>query len=162
MTRFFLALIRCISLLLSFFLASLIAALFITLALFLGGDAYWLQDDPTVLIASLLFTIGIWFVILQNVFLPFAGLAIIAEFTRLSSMLSNIVLGGMCALYFLIIPNVSYEYSSQLPYDERSYWLAIIAAGFVGGISHWLIAGYRAGRWLGPEPIQERADQAAD
>ena len=146
MTRFILALIRIIALSLSFCLSTLAAALFITFVLFLGSDPTWLENDPAVAVGAFGFTIGVWFEIAHSLFAVFFFLVLIAEFVRASSLLFNLIAGGGLALVYMVLT----PYAFDLPYREEQIWIAALAAGFVGGLVHWILAGYRAGRWLGP------------
>lgn len=148
MTRFILALIRILALILSFLLSTLAASLFVTFALFLGGDPEWLKDDPLVMIGSVGFSVTLWWTIASVLFLPLCGLTIVSEFARLSSLTANLLLGGLSAVIFMVMHQTLYE--SDLPYDSAEIWLAALSAGFVGGFTHWMLAGHRAGRWLGP------------
>jgi len=142
-TRF---IIRLIALSLSFCLSTLAAALFITFVLFLGSDPTWLENDPAVAAVSFGFTIGVWVEIGTSLFAIFLFVILIAEFSRLSSLLFNTIAGGGLALVHMVLT----PYSFDLPYPNEQIWIAALAAGFVGGLVHWALAGYRAGRWLGP------------
>lgn len=153
-TRFILFIIRCFALTFSFILATLAAAIFITFALFLGGELKWLYDDPAVILASITFTSGIWFVAAQSSLLPFLGISAIAEFARLTSLMFHLLAGGLCSLVYLVWQNDQIHIDSDLPYSKQELWIAILAAGFVAGFIHWAIAGYRSGRWLGPVSSQ--------
>ena len=73
-------------------------------------------------------------------------LVLIAEFVRASSLLFNLIAGGGLALVYMVLT----PYAFDLPYREEQIWIAALAAGFFGGLVHWILAGYRAGRWLGP------------
>ena len=146
MTRFVLALIRLMALALSYLLSTLTAAAFITFALFLGGDAQWLQNDPEVVVGSIGFTFAVWFEISRVLFVPFVLYVLIAEPARLSGLVINLAAGGLFALVYMIMT----PYTFDLPYSGQQIWTAALAAGFVGGFAHWVFAGGRAGRWLGP------------
>lgn len=146
MTRLVLALIRFVALCLSFLLSTFAAAAFMTFALFLGGDSAWLKDDPAVAIGSIGFLIGVWVEICRALFAPFLLIMLVAELSRLDSLTFNMVGGGILAvIYMVLLP-----YAHDLPYSAREVWLVALAAGFVGGLVHWMLAGHRAGRWLGP------------
>lgn len=146
MTRFVLATIRVLALILSFLLSTLAAAIFLVFALFLGGEPEWLRDDPAVVMGSVGFAFAAWTEICRALFLPFLLIAAVAEFSRLTSFLFNVLAGGGLALFYLVVT----PYSFDLPYSQQEIWTAALAAGFVAGLTHWLLAGYRAGRWLGP------------
>jgi len=150
MTRFFLALIRIITLALSFTLSTFVAAGFITFVLFLGADTGWLQKDPFVVIGAATFLLAMWLSIAQLSFYPALGIFFILEFARMSSLITSLISGGLCAIAaLLLLPE--FTQSEALPYTNREIWLAVIASGFVAGFTHWLLAGHRSGRWLGPQ-----------
>ena len=151
MTRFILAMIRFLALIFSFLISSLAAATFLTLALFLGGEPEWFRNDPAVALGSVGFTFAGWVEISQSLFLPFLLVAAVAEFSRLTSFIFNILAGGGLALFYLVLT----PYSFDLPYSQQEIWTAALAAGFVAGFAHWILAGCRAGRWLGPDPKQD-------
>lgn len=146
MTRIVLAVIRLLALIFSFLISTLGAAAFLAFALFLGGETQWLRNDPAVAMGWLGFTFVAWIEICQALFLPFILIAAIAEFSRQTSFLFNVLAGGGLALFYLLTA----PYSFDLPYSQQETWTAGLAAGFVAGLFHWLLAGFRAGRWLGP------------
>ncbi len=131
--------------------------MFVTFALFLGGDISWLRDDPAVIIASITFTTGIWFVSAQSVFAPFIGISVIAELSRLKSLIIYLLGGGVCALVFLLFPHNGVLVEPGLPYSNRELWLTILSAGFFAGFVHWALAGHRAGIWLGSVRTENQA-----
>lgn len=149
MTRFVLALIRMMALALSFILSSLAAAAFVTFALFLGGETQWLHNDPEVVFGSVGFMFAVWVEISRMLFVPFLVFVLIAEPARLSSLVVNLIVGGLFAVIYMIMT----PYTFDLPYSQQQVWTAALAAGFVGGFAHWILAGSRAGRWLGPTPV---------
>ncbi len=150
MTRFFLALIRLVALALSFILSTFAAAGFITFVLFLGADANWLQEDPFVAIGAATFLMAMWLNVAQLSFYPALGIFFVLEFARYSSLLTNLLAGGLCAIAtLLLLPE--FTQTEVLPYPNKEVWLAVIASGFIAGLTHWLLAGNRSGRWLGPQ-----------
>lgn len=146
MTRLVLALIRAMALALSFILSTFAAAAFVSFALFLGGDAEWLRDNPEVAVGTVGFALAVWFEIASVLFVPFIFFVLIAEPARLNGFVTNLLIGGGFALVYMVMNDLAVD----MPYAPQEVWLAAIAAGFVGGLAHWLLAGYRAGRWLGP------------
>ncbi|EFL89664.1 hypothetical protein [Ahrensia sp. R2A130] len=150
MVRLTLAFLRVCVLLFSFAVATFAASAFLTFALFLGGDTYWLGDDVA-LMGSVLFTFTAWWIAVQTTFMPFAGLALLFEFTSWRSFLAHTAAGGAAALWSARMVELVQDGKVVLPYADRDVWLAVLAAGFVGGATHWLIAGHRSGMWLGPD-----------
>lgn len=157
MTRLILALIRLMALALSYFLSTLAAATFVTFSLFLGGDASWLSGDPEVAVGSIGFTFAVWFDIAGFLFAPFLFLMLVAELARFTGVTINMLAGGMLAvIYMVMLPQ-----ALDLPYSQQEVWLAALGAGFFGGLVHWILAGHRAGRWLGPPKriiVEENSD----
>jgi len=150
MVRLTLALFRMVVLMFSFFIATLAASAFLAFALFLGGDTYWLHDGA-VLAGTAVFTFTAWWVAMQTSFLPFAGLVVLFEFTRWRSFLTHTAAGGAVALWAVRLVDDMNQGEAVLPYADRDIWLAVMAAGFIGGATHWLVAGHRSGMWLGPD-----------
>ena len=146
MTRLILALIRMMALGLSFILSTLAAAIFVSFALFLGGDAQWLHNDPEVAVGTAGFALAVWFELGRALFVPFIFFVLIAEPARLAGFVTNLLVGGGFALVYMVMTGPV----ADMPYSQQEIWLAALSAGFVGGLAHWLLAGHRAGRWLGP------------
>lgn len=140
-------------------LSTLAAAGFFTFVLFLGADAAWLRDDVEVVAASVTFVGFMWFTIAQLAFVPALIAFLILESGRIGSLLANLVAGGFCALVAMVLVPMSGPTSGEtgpLPYDTQEIWIAALASGFIGGFAHWILAGFRAGRWMGP-PRTEQA-----
>ena len=154
MTRLVLALIRTFALALSFILSTFAASAFVSFALFLGGDAEWLRNDPEVAVGTVGFALAVWFEIASVLFVPFILFVLIAEPARLNGLVTNLLAGGGFALVYMVMNDRAVD----MPYAPQELWLAAMGAGFVGGLAHWLLAGYRAGRWMGPakkpDPIE--------
>ncbi|MEM1317249.1 MAG: hypothetical protein AAGF29_03180, partial [Pseudomonadota bacterium] len=96
MVRLTLALLRVVMLAVSFFAATFTASTFLAFALFLGGDTYWLGDDAVVM-GTGVFIFTAWTIAVQTSVLPFAGLALLFEFTRWRSFLAQTTAGGAVA-----------------------------------------------------------------
>ncbi|PCH45669.1 MAG: hypothetical protein COC23_06035 [Hyphomicrobiales bacterium] len=150
MLLFFSALFRIIILSLSFIVATLAAAIFIAFILFLEGDASWLFRDALAAGGTVAFAGVTWFNITSWAFAPAALILLALEFGRLSSLMINLLAGGACAVIVMIMFNPSIQFENGLAYDPQQLWMVAIAAGFIAGFTHWLLAGHRAGRWMGP------------
>ncbi|MEE9313859.1 MAG: hypothetical protein V3V02_04350 [Rhizobiaceae bacterium] len=161
MTRFFLALLRLISLTLSFALSTFAAAAFVTFVLFLGSDTGWLQKDPFVALGAIAFMMAMWLSMAQLSFYPSLAAFCTLEFGRMSSLFSNLLAGGFCAFAAMVLLPEYYG-GEALPYEARDIWLAMISAGFVGGLTHWILAGHRSGRWLGPQGLPSNPSNDPD
>lgn len=76
-----------------------------------------------------------------------AGIVIaLAEMMRWKSLIANLVMGGVCAA-FLALTNLNGAGGAGI---SDGALLVSLSAGFIGGFVYWLIAGRRAGDWLGP------------
>lgn len=80
-----------------------------------------------------------------------AGLMIaIAEISRLKGFVTNLMLGGGLALTLALM----HFGEEGVPSD--GVLIVSLAAGFVGGLVYWLIAGRRAGDWMGKSKAHEQ------
>lgn len=145
--------LRIVVLSISFVLATMASAAFLTFALFLGGDLSWLRDDLSVVGGTLIFGAASWFTIANLVFFPALIAIVILEYGYFKSLLINATIGGLIAIYVLLMYTTVIQQELNYPVTELK--VAIIAAGFVGGITHWMIAGHRAGRWRGSLSSEE-------
>jgi len=135
---------------LAYFFTTLFAAGFVTFVLFLGSDTSWLIDDPVVAGSALLFFAALWWYILQVALAPFSLILLAMELGKFQSLTLNCVAGGACAVAILLLGDVSgIMIETELPYTENEVWSAALAGGLVSGITYWLLAGRRAGKWLG-------------
>jgi hypothetical protein len=83
--------------------------------------------------------------------LPAALLIVISEAARMRSFIYYGVAGALVALasYFGADISVQLENTTDVPPVANALQLAA-AAGILGGLAYWLIAGRNAGRWRGP------------
>lgn len=73
-----------------------------------------------------------------------AGLMIaVAEISRLKGFITNLMLGGGLALILALM------HLGEAGPPSDGVLIVSLAAGFVGGLVYWLIAGRRAGDWMG-------------
>ena len=142
------AVLRSISLLLSYALSTLSAASFLTFVLFLGSEIGWLVDDPLVIGGAALYLFTTWLITAQLVFAPALVAIVTAELARLSSLLSNVLLGGVCAVVVIVLSPLQNVVTEGSYYQDGQFELAVISAGFIAGFTHWVFVGHRAGRWL--------------
>lgn len=156
MTVLVLGLIRVVSLILSYALSTLAAALFITFVLFLGSDLGWIEDDPVTALGSIGFATAAWFAIAQLAFIPYLIIIPFLEFARGSGLTINLIAGGAVALIAIVMSPLGAGEETTLPYPNSEVWIAFISAGFIAGFVYWILSGHRAGRWLGtPKPIDQ-------
>ncbi|MEL6947411.1 MAG: hypothetical protein AAFO73_07230 [Pseudomonadota bacterium] len=145
-------LVRCLSLALSALVSSLAAAALITLALSLqmGGETQNLRDDEFLLFAGIGIALAGWWFIWQTLLGPLALAFLVTELGRLQSIVWHLVFGGLVALAaaFQAGNTVSIDVLQTRP-DLMQDWLVLLSSGFVGGFTHWLLAGHQAGKWMG-------------
>ncbi|MEL7228542.1 MAG: hypothetical protein AAGK38_01360 [Pseudomonadota bacterium] len=159
MTRLVLFLLRLMALALSYTLSCAVAAAAITFVIFLGQDIGWLafapERDPAELVltwasASAFFG-TVWFTILPGAFWPAVVVFAVQEGARLRSLLSHL-LGGAAIAVAAVVLTIGMGAGPDAPSGlDGGAWLTVLTAGFFGGAAHWLLAGHRAGRWLGPD-----------
>lgn len=165
MIMFFSLLIRVIWLSISFLLSTFAAATFITFILFLDGDVSWLTQDIFAAGGAIAFATVVWLQITSQSFVPtlliFAGL----EAGRYVGLVTNLLAGGACALIVMMMGaplEISVSDTETMgTYDPEKLWLVALSAGFIAGFTHWLLAGHRAGRWLG-NPAKINAPQSSE
>ncbi len=78
--------------------------------------------------------------------LPVTLAIAVSEMMRWRSLTSQLVLGGLCALFVMF--SVLALPDGQLP--ENGTVIVSLASGFVAAFFYWLIAGRNAGEWLAP------------
>ena len=109
MTRLILALIRAMALALSFILSTFAASAFVSFALFLGGDAEWLRNNPEVAVGTVGFALAVWFEIAGVLFVPFIFFVLIAEPARLNGLVTNLLAGGGFALVYMVMNDMAVD-----------------------------------------------------
>ncbi len=149
LTLIVLAFLRLVALTLSFTLSTFCAALFITFVLFLGSDMGWLQNDPVTMVGSIAFATAFWLTIGQMTFGPACLTIFVLELWRAQSLTINVIAGGAVALASVMLASDTGVAEVDLPYEDMRLWGAFLSAGFIAGFAHWVLAGHRAGRWLG-------------
>lgn len=147
--------VRLIPISVGFFLAIVAAGLFVSFGLYNdilnGGILLDRHEEDLFAFISIVFGFGATLLIgLYSIGLV-AILIAIAELMRWKGLVTNLVMGGACA-GFLAIQN--FDFVNQLgeasqPPENYGALLVALSAGFIGGFVYWLIAGHRAGDWLG-------------
>ena len=92
--------LRAASLVLSYAISTFAAAVFLTFVLFLGSEAGWLED-PLVMGGAAVYVFAIWLITAQLALAPTLVIFLVAELARLSSLLMNVLAGGLCATIIL-------------------------------------------------------------
>lgn len=125
----------------------------LTITLFLGGDVRWLRDDEAVVLAASGFAVAtVWAVWLSAIY-PLLAAFLITEMARARSFLIHVIGGGLVGIAAVIAGGGMNALVVALEgaYAPSQIWLSVLSAGFVGGFVHWVIAGHRAGKWLGED-----------
>lgn len=159
MTRLILFILRFVALCLSYTLSCAVAAATITFIIFLGQDIGWLaltpERDPAELVltwaSTSAFFVTAWFTILPAAFWPSVAVFTVQEAARLRSLLLHLI-GGAAIAVAAVVLTIGMGAGPDVPSGlDGGAWLTVLTAGFAGGATHWLLAGHRAGRWLGPD-----------
>jgi hypothetical protein len=148
--------VRLISISFGFLLAIVAAGLFVSFGLYndILGEGGLLNHHEEDLFAfiSIVFGFGATLLIGYYSVGLVAILIAIAELMRWKGLVTNLVMGGACA-GFLAIQNFDFVNQSgeaSQPPENYGALLVALSAGFIAGFVYWLIAGHRAGDWLGP------------
>ena len=126
-------------------------AAFLTFVLFLGSEAGWLQD-PLVAGGAIVYIFVTWLITAQLALTPALVIILALEFARVSSFLINVLAGGLCALVVVMLSPLQDTVSKAADFQNGQFELAIISAGFIGGLTHWILAGRKAGWWMRTAP----------
>jgi hypothetical protein len=162
-SRLFLIFIRLCLILFAFIVAALVASVFLHLVAWptiapLNQEAPWLVVGGLFVSVPLMALMASYFA-----FLPGAMLIGLSELRGYRSWLYHALCGGAAAFIGLAFARQIRGSSGMTPPPPDTYGelplismpqvtAAAVAAGLVGGIVYWLIAGRSAGRWFGPVP----------
>lgn len=154
--------VRLISISFGFFLAIVAAGLFVSFGLYhdiVTGDVLLDHHEQDLFaFIAIIFGMGATMMIgLYSVGLV-AILIAIAELMRWKGLVTNLVMGGACA-GFLAMQNFDFPRDAggvSQPPENYGALLVALSAGFIAGFVYWLIAGHRAGDWLGPANPQQQ------
>ncbi|RST88290.1 hypothetical protein EJC49_00895 [Aquibium carbonis] len=138
--------------------AALAASTVLHLA-WIGAAGFEPELAPWVLLGSIAFSIP--FVALfigYFAFLPALVAIAITEFARWQDWLTYALAGGAIAIVLMSVfwgrrqGDLSLEFEgmpqvSAERLDDPQVFAALLAAGFVGGIGYWIVAGRGAGKW---------------
>ena len=135
--------------------ASMIAG--ITLAIgIVAPDRSWLDSDPIERV--MFFTVSFFATsfIGATAFVPAVLLVVVAEVARLRSLLYYAAAGAVVGLASYFGSNVEMRLENTTDVTPVFHPLQLAAAaGIIGGLAYWLLAGRNAGRWR--EPAQPPA-----
>jgi len=130
--------------------ASMIAG--ITLAIgIVAPDRSWLDSDPIERV--MFFTVSFFATsfIGATAFVPALLLVVVAEVARLRSLLYYAAAGAVVGLASYFGSNVELRLENTTDVTPVFHPLQLAAAaGIIGGLAYWLLAGRNAGRWREP------------
>ena len=136
--------------------ALIIAMMIAGIALAIGivvPDKSWLDADPIERV--LFFTVSFFATsfIGASAFVPALLLIVVAEVMRLRSLLYYAAAGAVVGLTSYFGSNVELRLENTTDVAPVFHPLQLAAAaGIVGGLAYWLLAGRNAGRWSERQP----------
>jgi hypothetical protein len=117
----------------------------------IAPDWPWLDSDP--LERVMFFTVSFFATsfIGATAFVPALLLIVVAEAARLRSLLYYAAAGAVVGLTSYFGSNVEIRLENTTDVSPVFHALQLAAAaGIIGGVAYWLLAGRNAGRWRGP------------
>jgi hypothetical protein len=138
------------------FFALMIAMMIAGIALAIGivvPDRSWLDADP--LERVVFFTVSFFATsfIGASAFVPALLLIAVAEIMRLRSLLYYAAAGAVVGLTSYFGSNIELRLENTTDVAPVFHPLQLAAAaGIVGGLAYWLLAGRNAGRWRDRQP----------
>lgn len=135
--------------------ASMVAG--ITLAVgIIAPDWPWLDSDPIERVSFFVVSFFATSFIGATAFVPAVLLVVVAEVMRLRRLLYYAAAGAVVGLTSYYGSNVELRLENTTDVAPAFHPLQLAAAaGIVGGLAYWLLAGRNAGRWR--EPAQPSA-----
>lgn len=138
---------RVIVIIFGFFIATIVAGVTLAIGIVLP-EWVSMESDP---VERVIFFFAAFFAtsfVGAVSILPAALLIVISEAARMRSFIYYAVAGALVALasYFGVDMSVQLENTTDVPPVANALQLAA-AAGILGGLAYWLIAGRNAGRW---------------
>ncbi len=137
------------SLIVSMMVAGIVLAIGI-----IAPDWPWLDSDPVERV--MFFTVSFFATsfVGASAFVPALLLIIVAEVARLRSLLYYAAAGAVVGLASYFGSNVELRLENTTDVTPVFHPLQLAAAaGIVGGLAYWLLAGRNAGRWREPQPV---------
>ena len=141
---------RIIVIFFSLIIAMMIAGIVLAVGI-LVPDKSWLDADPVE--RMMFFTVSFFATsfIGASAFVPALLLIVVAEIARLRSLLYYAAAGAVVGLASYFGSNVELRLENTTDVSPVFHPLQLAAAaGIVGGLAYWLLAGRNAGRWRGP------------
>jgi len=132
--------------------ASMVAG--ITLAVgIIAPDWPWLDSDPVERVMFFVVSFFATSFIGATAFVPAVLLIVVAEIMRLRRLLYYAAAGAVVGLTSYLGSNVELRLENTTDVSPVFHPLQLAAAaGIIGGLAYWLLAGRNAGRWREPAP----------
>jgi len=137
------------SLIVSMIVAGIVLAIGI-----IAPDWPWLDSDPVERV--MFFTVSFFATsfVGASAFVPALLLIVVAEVARLRSLLYYAAAGAVVGLASYFGSNVELRLENTTDVTPVFHPLQLAAAaGIVGGLAYWLLAGRNAGRWREPQQV---------
>jgi hypothetical protein len=141
---------RILAIFFSLIIAMMVAGIVLAVGI-LVPDRSWLDADPVERV--MFFTVSFFATsyIGATAFVPAVLLIVVAEVTRLRNLLYYAAAGAAVGLTSFFGSNVELRLENTTDVTPVFHPLQLAAAaGIVGGLAYWLLAGRNAGRWRGP------------
>lgn len=140
--------LRIIMILIGFFFAVMAAGMFLSFGLVSEYFAEFFADvdQSTSFEGVSIFMVGIYMGLHvgASAFFPTMVIVAIAELMRWRGLITNLLLGGLCALFVGVIRST---FGNSQTLSENTL-IILLATGFIGGFVYWLFAGRKAGAWM--------------
>ena len=135
--------------------ASMVAGIALAIGI-VAPDWPWLDSDPIERVSFFVVSFFATSFIGATAFVPAVLLVVVAEVMRLRSLLYYAAAGAVVGLTSYYGSNVELRLENTTDVAPAFHPLQLAAAaGIVGGLAYWLLAGRNAGRWR--EPAQPPA-----
>jgi H+/Cl- antiporter ClcA len=130
--------------------ASIVAGIALAIGI-IAPDRSWLDADPIERVMFFTMSFFATSFIGATAFVPAVLLVVVAEAMRLRSLLYYAAAGAAVGLASYFGSNVELRLENTTDVSPVFHPLQLAAAaGIIGGLAYWLLAGRNAGRWRGP------------
>jgi H+/Cl- antiporter ClcA len=130
--------------------ASMVAGIALAIGI-VAPDWPWLDSDPVERVAFFAVSFFATSFIGATAFVPAVLLIVVAEIMRLRSLLYYSAAGAVVGLTSYFGSNVELRLENTTDVSPVFHPLQLAAAaGIIGGLAYWLLAGRNAGRWREP------------
>ncbi len=138
---------RIIVIAIALIVASMVAGIALAIGI-IAPDWPWLDSDPVERVMFFAVSFFATSYIGATAFVPAVLLIIVAEIMRLRSLLYYAAAGAVVGLASYFGSNVEMRLENTTDVSPAFHPLQLAAAaGIIGGLAYWLLAGRNAGRW---------------